>query len=155
MHYCGIPQNNIHKQQRRSYMEDKEVKEDKEENFRNEYEGSDPAKNVNVNPYDNSLSDPSFNYNDYILDASLEPEIFESHQKYVDDYSKHYHMGGSPSLKSVKSGDNFATPWLGLRRPRTDFKVADESRQVYSSDNDQFTYGGKNTKYCDDPYALF
>lgn len=70
-------------------------------------------------------------YNSVMQYQALEPEVFESHKQYSKDMNK-FNMG--PSAMSETSHDNYAVPWVGLRRPDTHSVYADENARVVHSE---------------------
>ena len=70
-------------------------------------------------------------YNAVMQYQALEPEVFESHSKYTKDMNR-FNLG--PSAMSETSHDNYAVPFVGLRRPDTQSVYADENARVVHSE---------------------
>lgn len=73
---------------------------------------------------------------------SIEPEIFESHNKYTSDMNR---STSGPSMLSERDDPNDIVPWVGLRKPRyRDVYASAGARQEHSEEPDQMR---ENTSY--------
>lgn len=76
------------------------------------------------------VEEDSDDYNDYLLNSSIEQGVVDSHNQFVNDI-KHTTTGAS--AQTVFSEEPDLVPWVGLRRPAYDKVYVDpNSRQVPS-----------------------
>lgn len=76
---------------------------------------------------------------------SVEPEVFASHQSYVNDNTE---SAGTASWRSERDDPNDVVPWVGLRRPMYDVGSNSTSRVEESEDRrDMLNSATRTTHY--------
>jgi hypothetical protein len=79
-------------------------------------------------------------YQDYIMDRSLEPSISSSHERFVSDSNLRRPLKDVELSTEIHPGN-----WIGLRRPCYDIKVNPTDREVPSFEKYQYPV---NSKRC-------